>query len=65
MKKELLDILACPMCKGDLELNIEEKDEKGEIVTGSLYCRKCDQRYPIAEGIPNLLPPELSKADSE
>ncbi|MEA2076175.1 MAG: methytransferase partner Trm112 [Euryarchaeota archaeon] len=65
MNKELLDILACPVCKGDLELNIEEEDEKGEIVTGSLYCRKCDQRYPIAEGIPNLLPPELSKADSE
>lgn len=65
MNKELLDILACPVCKGDLELNIEEEDEKGEIVTGSLYCRKCDQHYPIAEGIPNLLPPELSKADSE
>ncbi len=65
MKKELLDILACPVCKGDLELNIEEEDEKGAIVTGSLYCRKCNQRYPIAEGIPNLLPPELSKADSE
>ena len=59
MKKELLDILACPVCKGDLELSMEEDDEKGEIVSGSLYCRKCDQSYPIADGIPNLLPPEL------
>jgi len=63
MKKELMEILACPMCKGDLELSVEEEKEKekekGEIVTGSLYCRKCDLRYPIEEGIPNLLPPEL------
>ena len=59
MKKELMDILACPVCKGDLELTIEHEDEK-EIVTGTLYCRKCDHRYPIEETIPNLLPPELS-----
>ena len=60
MKKELMDILACPMCKGDLELSVEEEEEgKGEIVKGSLYCQKCDQRYPIEDGIPNLLPPEL------
>ena len=54
-----MEILACPMCKGDLELSIEEEEEKGEIVKGSLYCRDCDLRYPIEEGIPNLLPPEL------
>lgn len=61
MKKELMEILACPMCKGDLELDVEEegKGKGGEIVTGSLYCRKCDLQYPIEEGIPNLLPPEL------
>lgn len=58
MKRDLLDILACPVCKGDLELTVvEEKD--GEIVTGSLYCQKCDFRYPITDTIPNLLPPEL------
>ncbi len=62
MKKELVDILACPVCKGDLDLSIEEEDDKGEIVNGSLYCRNCDERYPIAEGIPNLLPPELRQS---
>jgi uncharacterized protein YbaR (Trm112 family) len=62
MKKELMDILACPVCKGDLELSIDEDDEKGEIVKGSLYCRKCDERYPIGDGIPNLLPPELRQS---
>lgn len=57
MKKELMQILACPVCKGDLELKVSE--QKGEeIVTGSLYCSKCDYSYPIVDTIPNLLPPE-------
>ena len=58
MKKDLMDILACPVCKGDLELTVEEEDEK-EVVKGSLYCKKCSVKYPIEETIPNLLPPEL------
>jgi uncharacterized protein YbaR (Trm112 family) len=58
MKKDLMEILACPLCKGDLKLTIQEENEK-EVVTGSLYCARCDQRYPIVETIPNLLPPEL------
>ena len=58
MKKDLMEILACPLCKGDLELDIQEEDER-EVVAGSLYCAKCEQRYPIVDSIPNLLPPEL------
>ena len=57
MKRELMDILACPVCKGDLALNVEA-EEGGEIITGSLYCAKCDVRYPITDSIPNLLPPD-------
>jgi len=57
MKKDLMDILACPVCKGELELSVE-KENKQEIVTGSLYCSRCDVRYPIVDTIPNLLPPD-------
>jgi uncharacterized protein YbaR (Trm112 family) len=57
MKKELMQILACPVCKGDLELTVDE-EEGEEIVKGSLYCSKCDYAYPIVDTIPNLLPPE-------
>ncbi len=57
MKRELMDILVCPVCKGDLELTADEENER-EIVTGSLHCAACNVRYPIAETIPNLLPPE-------
>jgi len=58
MKRDLMEILACPLCKGTLELTVEEEDEK-EIVKGSLYCKSCSETYPIEDTIPNLLPPEL------
>ena len=58
MKRELMDILACPMCKGDLDLTVDEEDDK-EIVSGSLYCKACNETYPIIDTIPNLLPPDL------
>ena len=57
MKKNLMDILACPVCKGELELTIEEENEQ-EVISGSLYCPNCTQRYPIVDTIPNLLPPD-------
>jgi len=56
MKRELMDILACPVCKRKLELRVEEENEH-EIVTGSLYCLECEVHYPIVDSIPNLLPP--------
>jgi uncharacterized protein YbaR (Trm112 family) len=57
MKRELTEVLACPVCKGDLRLNIEEEREE-EVIYGSLYCEKCRYSYPIVDAIPNLLPPE-------
>ncbi len=58
MRKKLLEILACPVCKGDLKLEVEEENEE-EVISGALICEKCNERYPIEDGIPNLLPPEL------
>jgi uncharacterized protein YbaR (Trm112 family) len=57
MKRELMDILVCPVCKGELQLTAEEEKEK-EIVSGSLHCDKCKVDYPIVDTIPNLLPPD-------
>ena len=57
MKRELMDILACPVCKGNLELAVVE-ESADEVVSGSLRCPKCDVSYPIMDSIPNLLPPE-------
>ena len=58
MKRELMDILACPVCKGDLSLDVTREDGD-EIVSGSMTCASCDEVYPIADSIPNLLPPHL------
>ncbi len=55
MKRDLIEILCCPVCKGDLELKVREEEE--EIITGELICKKCNVEYPIIEGIPNLLSP--------
>ena len=58
MNRDLMEILACPKCKGDLQLKASEENDV-EVITGELYCPKCSCRYPIKEGIPNLLPPQL------
>jgi len=50
--KELFKILACLVCKKDLKYT---KDKKG------LVCSKCKHKYPIKEGIPMLLPYNVSK----
>jgi uncharacterized protein YbaR (Trm112 family) len=42
--KALLDILACPDCKADVEL----KDDK-------IVCKRCGKKYPIRNGIPVML----------
>ena len=57
MQQQLMEILVCPMCKGELELTIETEDA-GEIVTGTITCTNCRERYSIEDGIPNMLPPD-------
>ncbi len=56
MHRNLMDILACPVCKAELELTAT-KEEGGEVIEGVLVCTKCGERYPIEGGVPNLLPP--------
>ena len=46
INKELLDILACPKCKGDLEMTSSED---------GLVCNACELVYPIREEIPVML----------
>ena len=42
--KKLLDIMACPKCKKDIEL-------KGMFI----LCRKCKLAYPVLEDVPDML----------
>ena len=54
LDKELLDILACPKCKGDLEYNRENN---------KLICWKCKLRYRIEGDIPIMLIDEAEKIE--
>jgi len=51
LDKQLLEILRCPKCKGELETQL---DEDGETESGFI-CQACKLRYPVNEGIPNFL----------
>jgi len=46
MDKELLEILACPKCKGVLQLTVDES---------ALRCDTCRLSYRVDDGIPILL----------
>ena len=63
MHRDLMEILVCPVTKEPLELVVEE-EEGEEVLRGHLYSESIDFRYPIEDGIPNLLPPEMQRAES-
>jgi hypothetical protein len=44
--KQLLEILVCPKCKGELEYREQES---------ALRCQHCKLEYPVRDGIPIML----------
>jgi uncharacterized protein len=58
MRTSLVEILVCPLCKGELKL-VVFKEEGEEIIEGRFDCAACSTTYPIEDGIPNMLPPDL------
>ena len=46
LPKDLLELVACPKCKGKVTL---EQDESGFV------CPSCKLLYPIVDGLPNFL----------
>ncbi len=49
LSKQLLDVIACPRCKGDLEYR---KD---------LFCHRCRLRFKVEDDVPNMLLDEAKK----
>jgi len=47
LPKDLLEILVCPKCKGDLTYRTDPAEE--------LVCPACGLRYAVDEGIPIML----------
>jgi uncharacterized protein YbaR (Trm112 family) len=53
---KLLEILACPVCKGDVEY--DAKNEK-------IICTDCGRKYPVQDGIPVMLVDEAESPQPE
>ena len=49
MDPKLLDILACPLCKGPLKLNADKTE---------LICKADALAFPVRDGIPVMLESE-------
>ena len=56
LSRELLDILACPQCKGAIELSPNG---------AGLLCPACRLKYPIRDGIPVMLVDEAERISEE
>ena len=54
--RRLLDLLACPECKGPLVPCAAQS---------ALCCARCKLRFPVREGIPVLLVEEAEPIDGE
>ena len=52
LKPELLDILACPACKGDLDYDRENE---------KLICQSWRLRFKVEDDIPNMLVDEAER----
>ena len=46
LKKELLEILCCPKCKGDLDYDFQKS---------TLTCKTCHKVYQVKNDIPIML----------
>lgn len=47
LDKDLIDILRCPRCKGELDLDPAEE---------AFTCPACQLQYEVVDGVPNFLP---------
>lgn len=54
MDKKLLEILACPVCKGKLDYQKERQE---------LVCRADRLAYPVRDGIPVMLEDQARKLE--
>ncbi len=57
LDEKLLEILACPKCKGELEYRTEPREE--------LICHKCRLVYRVEDDIPIMLIDEAAPLEEE
>lgn len=58
LNQELLSILACPSCRGDLTIlpeGLTAETDSGITGCEGLYCPACGIVYPVIDDIPVML----------
>ena len=59
MDAELLALICCPFDHGNLTMRTFVEEQDSQIKEGVLICDCCGRQYPIASGIPRMLPLDL------
>jgi SAM-dependent methyltransferase/uncharacterized protein YbaR (Trm112 family) len=54
VKRDLVNLLCCPDCKGDLTL-VDDTPAQPGVEAGGLVCASCVQTFPIVRGIPRFV----------
>jgi SAM-dependent methyltransferase len=55
MRPCLVEKLACPECRGSIELVETLEKTPIRVLKGTLGCTQCGRRYPIEKGVPRLV----------
>ena len=63
METRLLEILACPICKGSLRLQRGRASAQSAPLDGELICRYDRLAFPIRDGIPRMMVDEARQLD--
>src|SRR4051812_8743401 len=59
MRKNLLELVVCPLCGNRLALESFDEPRSEEETTNGLLSCECGAAYPVIGGIPRLLPTDL------
>lgn len=54
LNQQLLELLVCPQCKGELQPTAEQ----------SLLCPQCQLAFPVRDGVPVMLIDEAERVES-
>ncbi len=65
MLRSLLPLLACPNCRSEIRIVDERVADELSVMLGNLACMSCGAGFPIAEGIPRLMPQNLLAAQQD
>ncbi len=66
MRRTALDYLVCPVSHEKLTLSrVDREDADGHVMEGELKAAKSGKTYPIREGVPRLLPPDVDEIKLE